>query len=117
MDVRVTFVDGGQCANQGIRLLRIERGSLGVVYICSNLVNFEGPCNNNLHPRFTVVDAGNCTLDCKYNIRLQLRDFNESDVGPYIVTVIFGTIGDSMLRMIQRRFLFNLMPNGNTHVV
>lgn len=109
-DVRVMFQNGGTCSNQGVRLLRISKDSQpGFVYVCSNLMGFEGPCNNNNNPRFTVMNAAtSCTQDCKYNIDLQLTDFNESDAGVYTVEVIFQSIGDTMQRTISRRFSFML---------
>lgn len=108
LDARVTFRDGGPCANQGVRLMRVTRDSQqDPVYICSNLRGFEGPCNNILHPRFTIMNASNCTKDCKYNIKLQLPNFNESDFGAYTVTVMFESIsGVTMQRTIQRTFRF-----------
>lgn len=103
LDVRVTFVRGGGCANQGIRLMKVVRGEEDV-YICSNLINTSAPCDNSMNPRITVEDAGNCSVDCKYNIRLRLNDFNESDAGTYVVMVDFASGGSSRQRVIQRIF-------------
>ena len=108
LDTRVTFRDGGPCANQGVRVLRVtrERQPGVFVYLCSNLAGFQGePCTNELYPRFTVVDAGGCSpqVACKYNIFLYLTNFNDSDVDVYSIEVIFELLGDTMQRMLRRR--------------
>ena len=115
LDTRVTFRDGGPCANQGVRVLRVKREQQpGVfVYLCSNLAGFQGqPCTNELYHRFTVADAGGCSPEvaCKYNIYLNLTNFNDSDADVYTIEVVFEPLGDTMQRVLQRRISLQIGP-------
>lgn len=106
LDVRVEFVNGGDCENQTTRILTVNRilprNNL-LVYSCSNISEFSTTfCNNT--PKFMVVreDPFCETLDCKYNIRIVLLNVQKSDAGTYDVSVKFEE-GNSM-RTISRTF-------------
>jgi hypothetical protein len=110
LNVSITHRDGGMCANQDVQVLRVRKDSQadGFVYLCSNLNNFRTmPCSNS--SRFTVAPLASSSLECKYNIRLEIRNFTESDVDVYTVEVNFDSIGDTTRRMLTRRIRFLLV--------
>ena len=118
LDVRIAFRDGGMCASQGVRILGVRRDTLteGFAYQCSNIGGMNNvPCPNNT--RFTVVDAGNCMQNCKYNIFLHLENFAESDVDVYTVVVEFEGLGDALIRSLMRRIRLQLVDGMYASVV
>jgi hypothetical protein len=106
LDVRVTFRNGGNCANQGITRLTVTRNGTDVVYTCSNETT---TCNSN--SRFRVVDGPGCTVDCKFYTDLALTDFTASDVGMYTVEVLFDRVRGADARSISRTFSLELSPS------
>ena len=118
LDARVTFRNGGSCANQQVRMLRVTRETQpGFVYVCSDLAGLQGiPCNNGNNPRITVVDAGGCSpaAACKFNIFLHLTNFTDSDVDVYTIEVDFDASGDTMQRRLRRRISLQIVPASTT---
>ena len=88
------------------------------MYLCSNLVTFASQlCENN--DKFRVEQQQTCngsdiTL-CKYDIKLVLLDFNESDKGIYEVEIDFENDGLER-EMLSRQFIITLLsePSNNS---
>lgn len=117
LDTRVTFILGGPCENQLVRLLMLFKvEATEPVYICSNLATRNLTlCNST--DKFSVVSRAepSCGLKCKYDIELVLMNFNASDVGKYRAEVSFDTSSPERRRCIQREFDLQL-ANGNVNV-
>lgn len=90
-DVMVSYRDGG-CTNRNITFLKLMKGGVSV-YSCSNLGRFHGfPCNstdNSAAKNISVISQDCASNDCKYNIKLQLENFNAADAGTYVAVVTF----------------------------
>ena len=118
IDTRVTFNDGGFCRRtKPIRLLRVLKDQ-EQMYLCSNLVTFASQlCGNN--DKFRVeqqqtCNGSNITL-CKYDIKLVLLNFNESDKGIYEVVIEFENDGNER-GTLSRQFNITLLnePSNNS---
>ena len=88
------------------------------MYFCSDLFAFERQlCKNN--DKFRVEQQQTCngsdiTL-CKYDIKLVVLDFNESDEGLYEVVIEFDDDGLEV-GMLSRQFNITLLsePSNNS---
>ena len=115
IDTRIKFVDGGFCnMTKNIRTLTVRKDG-EQVYYCSNLITFSTQlCNSN--ERFGIQQQQTCiepnvTL-CKYDMKLVLLDFSESDIGEYNVTVEFDNDGNGRGMLIRQ---FNItLSNGKS---
>ena len=117
IDTRIKFVDGGFCnMTKNIRTLTVRKDG-EQVYLCSNLITFSTQlCTSK--GRFGVEHQQTCiepnvTL-CKYDMKLVLLDFRESDIGVYNVTMEFENDGNGR-GMLTRQFNITLskgLPNG-----
>ena len=106
LDTSVKLIDGGFCnkTNQEIRFLEVKQDQVRV-YFCSNLQSRrEQLCNNT--ERFIVELQQSCIppniQHCKYDMRLVLLNFNESDVGIYEVIVEFNIDTNERNRLMQQ---------------
>ena len=110
IDTRLTFVDGGFCEmTKPIRFLRIIRNE-EVQYFCSNLFTFSDQLCPNTE-KFRVEQQQTCIepniILCKYDMKLILLNFNDSDEGIYSISVEFE---NNLLErgMLMRQFNITL---------
>ena len=109
IDTRISFTDGGFCKmTQRIRHLEItklneENEKQDSVYFCPNLRHFSSQlCNSS--GKFRVEQQQTCIepdiTSCKYDMKLVLWNFNESDEGIYNITVAIDNLnhGREILR-------------------
>ena len=120
IDTRIKFIDGGFCNMiKNIRTLTVRKDR-EQVYLCSNLITFSTQlCTSN--ERFGIEQQQTCiepnvTL-CKYDMKIVLLDFRESDIGMYNITVEFENDGNER-GMLTQQFNITLskgLPNGKNH--